>query len=166
MVTLLGKRLDKRMMGYCDSCRVLRLRYLFAVYWPLLRLIEALIEELSQLRVDTITPPEGLIHMLTVDRTCIVFFIDDLPYKGSNHTRPLYISIGCSGRHIPFVLLDNGYALNVCLLATTTIAYGFGPFDFTPSTQTVRAYDSTRREVLGTLTLDLLIGSVTFPNLF
>ena len=90
MVTLLGKRLDKRMMGYCDSCRVLRLRYLFAVYWPLLRLIEALIEELSQLRVDTITPPEGLIHMLTVDRTCIVFFIDDLPYKGSNHTRPLY----------------------------------------------------------------------------
>ena len=112
------------------------------------------------------TPPKGLIHMLTTEKaTCIVFFADDLPLEGSDHIRPFYNMVGCSGCHVSSVLLDNDSALNVCLL-DTTIALEFRPYDFTPSTKTIRAYDSTRREVLGTLTLVLLIGSVTFPTLF
>ena len=80
------------------------------------------------------TLPEGLIHMLTVGRaTCIVFSEDDLPPKGSDHTRPLHISVGCLGRRVPSVLLDNGSALNVCPLATA-IALGYGPTDFESST--------------------------------
>ncbi|RVW37427.1 hypothetical protein CK203_081694 [Vitis vinifera] len=74
---------------------------------------------------------------------------------------PLYISVGCSGRRVPSVILDNGSALNVCPLATA-IALGYAPSDFGPSTQTVRAYDSTRREVMGTLEIELLIGSGHF----
>ncbi|RVW77305.1 Transposon Ty3-I Gag-Pol polyprotein [Vitis vinifera] len=110
---------------------------------------DALTRALSQIRVDTTTTPEGLIHMMTAGRaTCIVFSDDDLPPEGSGHTRPLYISVGCSGRRVPSVLLDNGSALNVCPLATA-IALGYAPSDFGPSTQTVRAYDSTRREVMG-----------------
>ncbi|RVX04669.1 Retrovirus-related Pol polyprotein from transposon 17.6 [Vitis vinifera] len=106
---------------------------------------DALTRALSQIRVDTTTTPEGLIHMMTAGRaTCIVFSDDDLPPEGSGHTRPLYISVGCSGRRVPSVLLDNGSALNVCPLATA-IALGYAPSDFGPSTQTVRAYDSTRR---------------------
>ena len=95
-------------MRYLDSCRVLRLEYLFGVYWPrLLHIGEALIRALSQIRVDTTTSPDSLIHMLTTDRaTCIVFFVDDLPPDGSDHTRPLYIYVGCSGRRVPSVLLD------------------------------------------------------------
>ncbi|RVW64709.1 hypothetical protein CK203_058021 [Vitis vinifera] len=104
---------------------------------------DALTRALSQIRVDTTTTPEGLIHMMTAGRaTCIVFSDDDLPPEGSDHTRPLYISVGCSGRRVPSVLLDNGSALNVCPLATA-IALGYAPSDFGPSTQTVRAYDST-----------------------
>ena len=61
--------------------------------------------------------------------------------------------------------MDNGSALNVCLLATT-VALGFKPSDFEPSSQTVQAYHSTCRDVLGTLTLNLQIGSVTFSALF
>ena len=58
---------------------------------------DALIQALSQIRVETTTTPEGLIHMVTAGRaTCIVFFDDDLPPEGSDHTRPLYISVGCS----------------------------------------------------------------------
>ncbi|RVX18697.1 hypothetical protein CK203_007090 [Vitis vinifera] len=84
------------------------------------------------IRVDTTTTPEGLIHMMTADRaTCIVFSDDDLPLEGSGHTCPLYISIGCSGRRVPSVLLDNGSALNVCPL-TTVIALGYAPSDFGP----------------------------------
>ena len=127
---------------------------------------DALTRALSQIRVDTTTTPEGLIHMMTAGRaTCIVFSDDDLPPEGSSHTRPLYISVGCSSRRVPSVLLDNGSTLNVCPLATA-IALGYAPFDFSPSTQTVRAYDSTRREIMGTLEIELLIGPTTFIAVF
>ena len=115
---------------------------------------DALIWALSQIRVETTTSPEGLIHMMMADRaTCIVFLDDDLPPEGLDHTRLLYISVGCPGQRVPYFLLDNGSALNVCPLATA-IALGYTLSDFSPSTQTVRAYDSTRREVIGTLEID------------
>ena len=96
--------------------------------------------------------------MLTTGRTtCIVFSVDDLPPRGSDHTLPLYIFVGRSRHRVPYVLLDNGSALNVCPLATI-VAFGFKPSDFESSSQIVRAYDSTCIEVLGTLTLDLQIG--------
>ena len=66
----------------------------------------------------------------------MVFSYDDLPSEGPNHTRPLYISVGCSGRQVPYVLLDNGSALNVYPLATA-IVLDYVPSDFGPSTQTV-----------------------------
>ena len=93
--------------------------------------------------------------MLIADRaTCIVFSIDDLLSGGSDHTLPLYIFVGCSRHRVPSVLLDKGASLNVCPLATT-VALDFGLSNFEPYSQTVRAYDNTHREVLGTLTLDL-----------
>ena len=93
-----------------------------------------MIRALIQIRVDTTTSPEGLIHMLTTGRAdFIVFFEDDLPPEGLDHTQPLHISVGCLGRRVPSILLDNGSALNVCPLATA-IALGYGPTDFEPST--------------------------------
>ena len=104
--------------------------------------------------------------MVTASKaTCIVFSDDDLPPDGPNHTRPLYISNDCSGRWVSSILLDNDSALNVYPLATA-IALGYAPFDFGPSTQTIWAYDSTKREVMSTLEIKLLIGPTTFPTLF
>ena len=104
--------------------------------------------------------------MVTVARaTCIVFSDDDLPPEGSDHMRPLYISVGCSSRQVSSVLLDNGLALNVCPLATA-IALGYALSDFGLSTQTVRAYDSTRREVMGTFEIELLISPAIFVTTF
>ena len=125
---------------------------------------ETLIRALSRIRVDTTTSPEGLIHMLIAGRaSCIVFSKDDLPLEGSDHTRP--ISVSCLGRHVPFVLLDKGSDLNLCPLAIA-IALGYGPIDFESSTQIVRAYDSTHREVMGTLTLELMIRPIVFQVMF
>ncbi|RVX21709.1 hypothetical protein CK203_001150 [Vitis vinifera] len=76
----------------------------------------------DEIRVETTTTPEGLIHMMD-------------GWQGHLHCR-----------RVPSVLLDNGSALNVCPLATA-IALGFAPSDFGPSTQTVRAYDSTKRRL-------------------
>ncbi|RVX02938.1 hypothetical protein CK203_023145 [Vitis vinifera] len=127
---------------------------------------DALIRALSHIRVETTTTPKGLIHMMIAGRaTCIVFSDDDLAPEGSDHTRPLYISVGCLGRRVQSVLLDNGSALNVCFLATT-ITLGYAPSDFDPSTKTVRAYDNTRREVMDTLKIELLIGLTTFIIVF
>ena len=104
--------------------------------------------------------------MVMVDRaTCIVFSNDDVPPEGSDHTPPLYIFVGCSGRRIPYVLLDNGSTLNVYPLATA-IAIGYVPSDFSPSIHIVRAYDNTQREVIGTLDIELLIGPTIFVTLF
>ena len=110
---------------------------------------------LSQIRVVTSTSPEGLIHMLTANRaTYIVFSIDDIPFKGSDPTLPLYIFVGCSRHRVPYIILDTSFSLNICSLATK-VAFGFRPSNFEPVSQTVQAYDSTCREVLGTLTMDL-----------
>ena len=97
--------------------------------------------------------------------TSIVSLDDDFPSEGFDHVHPLYITVGCSGHRVPSVLLDNGLVLNVCHLATT-IALGFEHSNFGPSTQIVRAYDNTKREVMGTLVIDLQIGPVTFFTLF
>ena len=103
--------------------------------------------------------------MTAGEATCIVFFYDNLPSEDSDHTRPLYISVGCSGRRVPSVILDNGSALNVYPLAIA-IALGYTPPDFDPFTQNVPVYDSTRREVMGTLEIELLIDPTTFVTVF
>ena len=72
----------------------------------------------------------------------LCFFVDDIPPEGSDHTRPLYITVVCLGYRVSSVLLDNGSILNVCSLATV-VAHDFAPSDCGPSTQIVRAYDST-----------------------
>ena len=125
-----------------------------------------MVKALSQIRVDTATTLEGLIYILTTDRASfIVFSDDDLPPEGSDHVRPLYISIACSGYQVSLVLLDNGSALNVCSLVTT-ITLGFSLAYFGPSTQTIRAYDGTQRFVMGTLATHVMIGLVRYSILF
>ena len=54
-------------------------------------------------------------------------------------------------------LVDDGSALNVCHLKIAS-CLGLNIEDFVPTNQHVRAYDNNRREVLGTITLELTIG--------
>ena len=55
------------------------------------------------------------------------------------------------------VLIDDRSALNVCPLKTAS-CLGLSINDFVPTDQHVRVYDNSRREVLGTITLELTIG--------
>ena len=127
---------------------------------------DALIRAFSQIRVDTAITPKGLIHFLMADRaTCIVFSDDDLLPDGSDHVRPLFIDVACSGRRVSSVLLDNGSTLNVCPLVIA-IALRFSPFDFGASTQIIKAYNGTQRTVMGTLTTHVMIGWVRYSILF
>ena len=127
---------------------------------------DALIKALSHIIVDTATTPGGLIHFLTADRaTFIVFYDDDLPPRGLDHVRPLFIDVACSGCRVSSILLNNSSTLNVCPLVTV-IALGFSPSNFEPSTQTVRAFDGTQRTVMGTLTTHVMIGPVRYSVFF
>ncbi|KAL6333875.1 hypothetical protein AAG906_039285 [Vitis piasezkii] len=98
----------------------------------------ALVRALSQIRIDTSTTPEGLIHILTADRaTCIVFSDDDLPLEGSGHIRPLYISVACSGHRVSTVLLDNDSALNVQVVSIEDDSRDMVPMSFDQCSSTL-----------------------------
>ena len=87
----------------------------------------------------------------------ISYFDKDLTKKGKNHNDLLHIIVDSMGKRIPKVLIDDGSALNVCPLKTTS-CLGLNIEDFVPIDQHVRAYNNSRREVLGTITLELTIG--------
>ena len=55
------------------------------------------------------------------------------------------------------VLVDDGSALNICPLKIVS-CLGLSIEDFVPTDQHLRAYDNSRREVLGTITLEHTIG--------
>ena len=55
------------------------------------------------------------------------------------------------------VLIDDGSVLNMCPLKTVNFL-GLSIDDFVPINQHVRAYDNSRREVLGIVPLELTIG--------
>ena len=61
------------------------------------------------------------------------------------------------GKRIPMVLIDDGRALNVCPLKIAS-CLGLSIEDFVPIDQHVRAYNNSKRKVLGTITLELTIG--------
>ena len=127
---------------------------------------DAFIRALSQIRVDTATTSGGLIYFLKVDRaTCIVFSNSNLPPEESDHVRPLFIDVACSGRKVSSALLDNGSALNI-FPPVTTIALGFSPSDFRPSIQTVIDYDETYSTIMGTVITHVMISPVKYSILF
>ncbi|XP_077249287.1 uncharacterized protein LOC143888760 [Tasmannia lanceolata] len=115
----------------------------------------------AQVSVD-ITSDElvGLVAMAKVSKT-LSFTDEDLTSEGHNHAGPLKITVICNEKKVPDVLVDNGSALNICPLATATVL-GFGPSDFIPSEQGILAYDGTRRDVIGTLATEILIGGEIF----
>lgn len=55
------------------------------------------------------------------------------------------------------VLVDTRSAINVCPVRTA-YAVGLRPADFMPTTQAIRAYDNTSRDVMGTFKSHILIG--------
>ena len=81
----------------------------------------------------------------------------DLTKKGKHHNDPLNITKDAKGKRISMVLIDDGSALNVRPLKTAS-CLGLSIEDFVLIDQHVRAYDNSKREVLGTITFVLIIG--------
>ncbi|KAA3484402.1 Gag-pro-like protein [Gossypium australe] len=91
----------------------------------------------------------------------ISFSDDEIPPNGRGSVEALHITTGCKGYIIPNVLIDNGSALNVMPLATLSRM----PVDMSylrPCHSTVRAFDGTRREVMGKIEIPLEVGPCTY----
>jgi len=67
--------------------------------------------------------------------------------------------------NVPMTLVDNGSAINVCPLRTARML-GIRDEDLSPSTQGIRAYDNSRRQALGTITMNVTAGAIEHATTF
>ena len=129
------RRLGEMTTRFWGSCRALRLAFPYGACWHLLVLTETHWFE-PWARSES--------RLLLLLRDWFIWWRLAKPHASYSlmttcHRRaralcvPLYISVGCSGRQVPSVILDNGSTLNVCPLATA-IALNYPPSDLSPST--------------------------------
>jgi len=107
---------------------------------------------------------EGIISHITANDH-LVFTDEEIPAEGKGHNKDLHVSMSCMNYVIARVLIDNGSSLNVMPKSTLDKL----PFDHNhlrPSAMVVRAFDGSRREVMGEIELLVQIGPCTFQILF
>ncbi|XP_074278177.1 uncharacterized protein LOC141601773 [Silene latifolia] len=122
---------------------------------------QAILNALTSMSVPSATTPAELASYLTTDREApIITFSDkDLPPEGIKHNKALHLTTLCNKKYVPLSLVDNGSAVNLCPLRTAQVL-GFEEKDFKKTNRIVRAYDNTRRDVLGLLTTNITTGPV------
>lgn len=119
---------------------------------------DALLKALAQVHVANDTTPEELVSIIFQAPSQAISFLDeDLPEE-PRHNKPLLINVQCKNHHVPMTLVDNGSAINVCPLRTA-LRLGLSKGDFRENSQSVRAYDNSKRDTLGAVWL-IIIGPV------
>ncbi|RDY11569.1 hypothetical protein CR513_03761, partial [Mucuna pruriens] len=95
----------------------------------------------------------------------LAFSNEEIPTKGRGHNRALNISIKCLDHLLTRVLIDNDSSLNVMPKATLEKF----PYDKTRvrnSSTIVRAFDGSKRAVMGELEIPVQIGPFIFQTPF
>jgi len=92
---------------------------------------------------------EGIVSHITANNylTCTE---DEIPSEGRGHNKAIYISIKFMDHFISCVLVDNGSSLN--MMPKDTLNPG-NEIHLHPSNMAVRAFDGSKREVLGEVEL-------------
>ncbi|RDX73761.1 hypothetical protein CR513_46568, partial [Mucuna pruriens] len=107
---------------------------------------------------------EGIINNITAN--ChLSFSEDEIPTEGKGHNQPLHIVVKCGNYMIARVLIDNGFSLNVMPKATLDKLYSTNS-TLKISSVVVRAFNESKREVMGEITLPICIGPTTFDITF
>ncbi|XP_050896008.1 uncharacterized protein LOC127102703 [Lathyrus oleraceus] len=124
---------------------------------------EALLKVLAQAHVTqsiTVDQFDGVVANITACNT-LSFSGEELPEDGQNHNRALYISVKCKDDALARVLVDTGSSLNVMPKITLAKLSYQGPA-MKPSALVVKAFDGSRRTVIGEVELPILIGPHVF----
>ncbi|RDX73712.1 hypothetical protein CR513_46633, partial [Mucuna pruriens] len=107
---------------------------------------------------------EGIINNITTSRH-LSFSKDEVPTKGKSHNHPLYIAVKYGNYMIERVLIDNGSSLNVMLKTTLDKLYSIGS-TLKTSSVVVKAFDESKWEVMGEITLPIRIWPTIFDITF
>jgi len=99
---------------------------------------------------------EGIISHITTNNY-LTFTEEEIPSEGRDHSKALHISVKCMNHFISHVLVDNGSFLNVMPKTTLNKLHGEG-IHRCPSTMVVRAFDGSKREVIGEVELPVQVG--------
>ena len=89
------------------------------------------------------------------------FCDDEFPDEGKNHNLALHISMNCKNDSLSNVIIDNGSALNV-IPRSTLMKLKYQEAPMRPSGIIVKAFDGSRKSVIGEVDLPIHIG----PHLF
>ncbi|XP_017604796.1 uncharacterized protein LOC108451642 [Gossypium arboreum] len=103
---------------------------------------------------------DRLISNISADNF-ISFSDDEIPSGGMVSTKALHITTRCKGYTLPGVLIDNGSALNV-LPRSTLNRLPIDSSHMKSCQNIVRAFDGTKRKVMGRIKVPLLIGPNTY----
>ncbi|XP_031737546.1 uncharacterized protein LOC116402435 [Cucumis sativus] len=106
----------------------------------------------------------GIIGSITSSNS-IVFTDDEIPPEGLGHIKALHIQVKYKDYVIARVLVDNGSALNI-MPKSTLLKLPVDMSYIKSSTMVVRAFDGSRREVIGDIELPIKIGPCTFNIVF
>ena len=107
---------------------------------------------------------DQLLGNITVG-TCIAFTDEEIPPEDRDSTKAPHITIKCKSHVMPRALLDNGSSLNVIPMSTLSRL----PIDLSnlkKSQMVVKAFDGTKREVLGNIKLPIQVGPSVFESEF
>jgi len=107
---------------------------------------------------------KGIVGNITTNNY-LTFTDDEIPMEGAGHNKALHILVKCMDHILARVLIDNGSALNV-MPKSTLVKLPFDGSYIKPSATIVRAFDGSRKEVVGEITLPVHIGPVTFEITF
>jgi len=107
---------------------------------------------------------EGIANHITTNNY-IVFAEEEIPVEGRGHNKALHVSVRCMDHVVAKVLIDNGSSLNV-MPKTTLEKLPFNASRLKPSSMVVRAFDGSRREVIGEIDIPIQIGPHTCNVVF
>jgi hypothetical protein len=124
---------------------------------------EALMKVLDQAFIDhdvTIDQFGGIVGNITACNN-LSFSDEELPEEGRNHNLALHISVNCKSDALSNVLVDTGSSLNV-MSKTTLGQLSYRGTPMRRSGVVVKAFDGSRKSVIGEVDLPIMIG----PHLF
>jgi len=128
---------------------------------------DALMKVLNSAHVTqdiTVNQFDGIVGNI-VANNYLTFIDDEMTVDGKKHNRALHISVKCMDYVIARVLVDTGSSLNVMPRSTLARLSVDGSY-LKSSSMVVRAFDGSRREVIGEIELPVQIGPHTFEITF
>lgn len=125
-----------------------------------------LIKVLEQTHVGqdiTLNQFDGIVNNITSCRN-LSFSDEDLTKEGHDHNKALHVSVKCGVDNMARVLVDTGSSLNVMPKLTLNKLSFEGTLK--PSALVVKAFDGSKRSVVGEVELPIKIGPQIFQILF